>query len=282
MTAVAAALPASLSLPPPMPPAAPAGSPLARDRDLERDRPPPSQLVGHENLFGYWLVSPWAKKAMRSAHLGAAGSSLDALLQSAGLPLLSQPGLPDASGVRSTVDPNDSLLAMAFQAVAAPLPRHPQQSASGSALLSASASGSVSGLAEAQRRALTFSATSRDRGGVGPLQLSAQLDALVSHRAALLDAEERQARREKKRRKREAAAAARGPNVDVDGQAAGTGAGAGAHPSPGAAAAVDGAEGSEGRFKLTLSLGAAGKKRKAEGGATPADKQKRKKQELVV
>ena len=264
-----------------MPPAAPSGSPLSRDRDIDRDRPPASQLVGHENLFGYWNLSGWAKKAMRSAQLGAAGSSLDALLQSAGLPLLSQTGLTDASGARAAVDPNDSLLAMAFQGVAAPLPRHPQQSATGSSA-SVSASGSVSGLAEAQRRALTFSATSRDRSGVGPLQLSAQLDALVSHRAALLDAEERQARREKKRRKREAAAAARGPNVDVEGQAAGTGAGAGAHPSPGAAAAVDGAEGSEGRFKLTLSLGAAGKKRKAEGGTTPADKQKRKKQELVV
>lgn len=274
-----------------MPPAAPAGSTLARDRDIhregaaDRDRPPPSQLVGHENLFGYWHLGRWAKEALRAAQLGAAGSSLDALLQSAGLPLLSQTVATDGSGsaARAAADPNDSLLAMAFQAVGAPLPRHNHAQPSASASAPGSASGTVSGLSETQRRALSFSATSRDRGGVGPLQLSAQLDALVSHRAALLDAEGRQARREKKRRKREAAAAAAArpsPTVDIDVQA---GQAAGAHPSPatGAPSAADGGEG-DGRFKLTLSLAAVGKKRKAEGGTTPADKQKRKKQELVV
>ena len=215
-------------------------------------RPPPSELVGHENLIAYFGLTKWSKALMKNCP-----SSLDALLHEAALPLLAGDRLADGSAVNQ--NPNDSLLACAFQAVPPPLqPR---------------------ALTDRQRRVLTFNPSTSKASG--PLSLASKLEALVASRAALLAEEERQAKRERKRRKREDAARA-----EADAAAA-----AAAAASSAAAAAPSTATQVDNKLVLNLS-----RKRKAEEAADASasggvageqipDKKKSKKKkadELVV
>lgn len=156
----------------------------------DRARPPPAALVGHENLFAYWGLTKWAREhtkvaaaaATAAASASSAGAgSLDALLHSKGLPLLAGDRLPDGSA--ASLNPNDSLMALAFQAPGPPLPRH-------------------SGLSDLQRRGATFTAVARG-ASTAPLSLASKFAALLNERQAAVEEAQRAAKREKKRAKKE-------------------------------------------------------------------------------
>jgi len=177
LAAVQTSLPSTGSAAPlPTPPSAIAPPP----------RPPPSQLLGHEQLFNYFGLNRWAKQ-----HLSKPLSLyFDHHLASHGVPVpaLSGPLLHDEVGAGSAVPdedgPNDQLLTYAFQAMPPPLQPRPLSSGARSRVLNMSESCSE-GLGESSR-----------------------LAAILNERRDRLVMEEKHAKREKKRRKREEAAAA--------------------------------------------------------------------------
>ena len=218
---------------------------------VDRARPPPSALVGHENLFAYWGLGRWAREHTKIAAAAATGGaaatssgagSLDALLHSKGLPLLAGDRLPDGS--MPSLNPNDSLLALGFQAPGPPLPLH-------------------KGLSDAAKRGATFSAISRG-AATAPLSLAAKFAALLAERQAAVEEAMRLSKREKKRARKERAGLVGIPEEDPSAAAASfNAAAANASAAAPAAVAAGGAAttgASENKFKISL-------KRKADDGS---------------
>src|SRR5690606_16881011 len=117
--------------------------------------------------------------------------SVEALLSEHGLPVLTGPVLPDGSDARP--HPNDSLLALSFQAPGPPM--------------APAAPPGRRALSDSMARALTFS--SRAGVGAGPLRLAAELEQLLASRTQGLY-EAKMARSARKAMKRAAAAGASG------------------------------------------------------------------------